>query len=580
MKPADTKIHLQEKVDVKFMKKLFAILLSVSFVLGSILTASATADTTAAQDGDLVYSFNFKGESGVWTPAAVNSGFNENYTATVSSDGSSVNIKSIAGKQPTTGTFGWGAQLNGVSVKDGETYSLVYRMRSNSYADTNALSVDSFFLDWGGEPQGIKAYMTNADTVVVDAAMGSVTKNKRTNVSGFDVDENGFVTIMMVYENLKSDVKNNLLCYVLSDNGDVTKSSDWKYAFSWTSTNVSATAACPVGLVINGGGYMFGVDMDVKDVKLYKGAYIAAAGDIDGNGRINSSDILILRKYILGTSTNVNRLDVNRDGYIDLRDLVKIKKICASVVQPDPLTAMSFNLYVGDQTTQRKTSVLQTIQNKLPDTLGVQEADDSWMNYLNENLATDYASIGSSSKTTDGQYSAIFYLKEKFILLEGGTKWLSDTPNTISKYSESSMYRTFTYAVLREKKSSAKILVVNTHLDHSGIAARNKQIQVVLNFIKGYTNLPVIFTGDFNDNPTSDIYSETQQQLADSSLIAEQSEPAYTFHNYGQGNVTLDYIFVSSKHMSVLNYKVITDKANGILPSDHYPVYIKYQITA
>lgn len=142
------------------------------------------------------------------------------------------------------------------------------------------------------------------------------------------------------------------------------------------------------------------------------------------------------------------------------------------------------------------------------------------------------------------------------------------------------MYRTFTYAVLREKKSGAKILVINTHLDHSGTAARNKQIKVLLGFIEGYANFPVVFTGDLNDNPSSDIYSAIQKKLTDSSLIAEKSNTAYTFHNYGQANVTLDYIFVSPKHMRVTDYRVITDKANGILPSDHYPVYVKYQITA
>ncbi len=283
-----------------------------------------------AQDGDLVYSFNFNGESGVWNPTAL-AGFSDNYTATVSSDGNSVNIKSIEGAQPTSGTYGWGAQLSGVSVKDGETYSLVYKMRVNGTKNANdALSVDGFYLDWGGDPQGVKNWMANDSTVVVDAAMGSSTKGKTTNVTGFDVDDEGYVTVMMVYENLRFDVKNTLTCFVLSDNGDVTKSSDWEYAYSWDSTNSGTVSACPVGLVINGGAWMYGVDMDIKDAKLYKGDHIALTGDIDGNGTVQSDDIVSLRKFIMGIGQRIFRMDANNDKVVDIRDLVRIKKIIVS----------------------------------------------------------------------------------------------------------------------------------------------------------------------------------------------------------------------------------------------------------
>lgn len=247
---------------------------------------------------------------------------------------------------------------------------------------------------------------------------------------------------------------------------------------------------------------------------------------------------------------------------------------------PVSLTAMTFNVYVGTPTAQRETSVLMTIQKYMPDTLGVQEASPSWMTYLRENLGGTYDSVGEGRDGgNNGEYSAIFYRKDRFDLIESGTKWLSDSSNMVSKFPESSLNRIFTYAILSEKQSSRKVMVINTHLDHSGPAARDRQIAVILNFIKNHSEYPIIFTGDLNDTNTAAIYSAIKAQLADSSRVAQKAERSYTFHNYGEASALLDYIFVSRESIAVSYYKVITDKENGMLPSDHYPIYMEYQVT-
>lgn len=243
------------------------------------------------------------------------------------------------------------------------------------------------------------------------------------------------------------------------------------------------------------------------------------------------------------------------------------------------LTAMSFNVYVGDQNAQRQVSVLQTIRKYLPDTLGVQEADGNWMNYLNQNLNDYYSYVGEGRDGgSSGEYSAIFYRKDKFNLIDSGTKWLSDTPNTPSAFPESSLHRIFTYAVLQEKQSGTKVLAVNTHFDHSGPSARNRQVQVVMDFIRSYSGYPIVFTGDLNDKPSSDMYAVVRQELEDSSRIAKRAERTDTFHNYSSANVTLDYIFVTPDKIEISFYKVISDRENGMFPSDHFPVYIEYNL--
>ena len=227
-----------------------------------------------------------------------------------------------------------------------------------------------------------------------------------------------------------------------------------------------------------------------------------------------------------------------------------------------------------------KLSVTQTIVNNLPDTIGVQEASTEWMTYLNSKLGGLYANVGNGRDGgAAGEHCAIFYRKDRFELIETGTKWLSDTPDTVSKYSESTLNRILTYAILLEKSSNTKILYVNTHLEHGkAVEARDKQIKIVMEFLKGYTQYPIVLTGDFNSSQTTDVYKLVTATLADSSQIAKTAEIFHTFHKYGVSSSYLDYIFVTKQSIAVSHYRVVVEPANGMLPSDHYPLLIKYSI--
>lgn len=67
-------------------------------------------------------------------------------------------------------------------------------------------------------------------------------------------------------------------------------------------------------------------------------------------------------------------------------------------------------------------------------------------------------------------------------------------------------------------------------------------------------------------------------QLADSSDIAQTAERSHTYHNYGKSSTYIDFIFVSRQSIAVSHYRVVTEKANDMLPSDHYPLVIEYSI--
>lgn len=251
-----------------------------------------------------------------------------------------------------------------------------------------------------------------------------------------------------------------------------------------------------------------------------------------------------------------------------------------NVPKEDTLKAMSFNVWVSSPSAERKASVLQTILNYLPDTIGVQEASSLWMSYLQTNLGDMYAYVGDGRDGgSSGEHSAIFYRKDRFELIETGTKWMSDTPDKVSRFSESSLNRIFTFAILREKDTGKEILYVNTHLEHTSAAARNKQIKVLMDFLSDYTaRYPIVLTGDFNANPSSEVYAMITDQLADSSDIAQTAERSHTYHNYGKSSTYIDFIFVSRQSIAVSHYRVVTEKANDMLPSDHYPLVIEYSV--
>ena len=212
------------------------------------------------------------------------------------------------------------------------------------------------------------------------------------------------------------------------------------------------------------------------------------------------------------------------------------------------------------------------------DSMGFQEANLRWMTYLEEHLP-DYAHVGVARDDggVRGEFSPIFYLKEKYDAVESGTFWLSKTPDKPgSKDWGSACRRICTWAVLENKETGARYVHFNTHLDHISGEARTNQMAVLLEKVKEYLGVcPVVLTGDLNDAEDSDMYREAAALLTDARRAAPVTDGRDTFHNYG-GAVPvglLDYVFVSDG-VSPLAFRVIDDKINGAYLSDHYGVFV------
>ncbi|NLX93587.1 MAG: endonuclease/exonuclease/phosphatase family protein [Clostridiales bacterium] len=220
-------------------------------------------------------------------------------------------------------------------------------------------------------------------------------------------------------------------------------------------------------------------------------------------------------------------------------------------------------------------AVVGAIEAIAPDSFGVQEATPEWMESLKANLP-DYESVGVGRRDGEGEgeFSAIFYLKDKYEAPDSGTFWLSNTPDVPSRSWTSMLNRVCTWVELKDRTTGVRFLHINTHFDTS-FTPRKNSIPLILEKAAQY-DIPVICTGDFNTMELSPLYTELLSGvLTNAKFDAPDTMSILTFNNQRStkrvGRV-LDHILVNSK-VEAKVYRVVTDHFDGMLPSDHYPIY-------
>lgn len=246
------------------------------------------------------------------------------------------------------------------------------------------------------------------------------------------------------------------------------------------------------------------------------------------------------------------------------------------------MRVMSFNVLCGGDESRnwlkRTYRVTDQIKKYAPDSFGVQEAHLGWMTWLSKALP-EYAwvGVGRDNGRTDGEYSAVFYKKDKFDLLDSGTFWLSETPDKPGLGWDAACIRICTYAFLKEKATGTEFVHFNTHLDHRGEIAMQKGAELVA--IKANELFPgktAVFTGDFNVTPESAPCKAVKDGgFVDSRDVAVKTDMGNTFHAYSTGDKgvnIIDYVFIRGD-ITVDEFRVLREEIDGIYPSDHWAVY-------
>ena len=253
-------------------------------------------------------------------------------------------------------------------------------------------------------------------------------------------------------------------------------------------------------------------------------------------------------------------------------------------------TAMSYNIKYANENdgenswSKRKDFLVNQLKFYHPQIFGVQEAVKSQIDFITAELF-NYQHIGVGREGGDqGEFSAIFYDTTKFEVLKSDTFWLSETPNQISKGWDADYHRICTYALFKDKESSEKFYIFNTHFDHRGKVARTNSARLIIQQIKkiNVENYPVLLTGDFNLEPETEQIQYIKSYLNDAkeATAAIKLGPSGTFNGYDfKTPVTrrIDYIF-HSEEVKIKTYAVLSDNENGRYASDHLPVFVKVQI--
>lgn len=246
----------------------------------------------------------------------------------------------------------------------------------------------------------------------------------------------------------------------------------------------------------------------------------------------------------------------------------------------EKLRVMSFNVhYIDDElgyiNPDRVPNVIATVWRANADVIGFQEVTPEWKAYLLQYLGNEYAFVGEGRDGgASGEHSAIMYRKDKFTLLESDTLWLSKTPESVSRFPESSLNRIVTYAKLQRNSDGQIFVHMNTHLDHKSEEARNKQTDVLLNIAERFKGTPVFMTGDFNTTSKSQVYVDIQSDgNRDSAKFAFVVNEAPTSPSSGS---VIDFCFATDKYVLATEYYVDTTKYGEKDPSDHCPVIVEF----
>lgn len=247
---------------------------------------------------------------------------------------------------------------------------------------------------------------------------------------------------------------------------------------------------------------------------------------------------------------------------------------------------MSYNIRLDvksdgeNQWDKRKDKVAGLMNYYEADFIGGQEVQNHQLKYLLENLkGYSYIGVGRDDGKEAGEYSCIFYKKDKFNVLQQSTFWLSPTPDTVSKGWDAAIVRVCTYGLFQDKKTKKKFWVFNTHFDHIGKLARLESAKLIIKKINELNtkNYPVLLSGDFNSKPEEEPSQYMHANMQNSRAISKQVYGGPDTWNGFKFNAKpdgcIDYIFVSNnKRISVSKFATLTDSYDMKYPSDHLPI--------
>ncbi|MBQ8454043.1 MAG: endonuclease/exonuclease/phosphatase family protein [Bacteroidaceae bacterium] len=236
----------------------------------------------------------------------------------------------------------------------------------------------------------------------------------------------------------------------------------------------------------------------------------------------------------------------------------------------------------------RRDRVASYIKKNRIDVVGMQEVLHVQLEDLLARLPEyDYVGVGRTDGKMKGEYSPVFFRKDKFEVLEKGNFWLSETPDVPGSVGwDAALERIASYAKLRDKRSGKVFMAVNTHFDHVGVKARRESAKLIMRKIQEIVgDQPAVVTGDFNVTEDDEAYvTMLGGEMVNGKLVncklndayhmnAKHTGANYTWHNYcripAEKAEKIDFIFLTPT-ISVKRTHIEQPNPDAML-SDHNP---------
>ena len=228
----------------------------------------------------------------------------------------------------------------------------------------------------------------------------------------------------------------------------------------------------------------------------------------------------------------------------------------------------------------RRDRVADYVKAKQLDIVGMQEVLQPQLEDLIARLPEyDYVGVGRTDGKTKGEYSPVFYRKDKFEVLDKGNFWLSETPDVPgSKGWDAALERIASYVKLKDKASGKIFMAVNTHFDHVGTTARKESAKLIMQKIQQIVgDRPAVVTGDFNITEQDEAYTTMVSnafRMNDAyHMTGHHTGTCYTFHGFCKISPLkcekIDFIFITPGVK--VNHTHIEVPDPAAMLSDHNP---------
>lgn len=249
--------------------------------------------------------------------------------------------------------------------------------------------------------------------------------------------------------------------------------------------------------------------------------------------------------------------------------------------QADTLGIMSFNIRNSGAKFEdgkncwdnRREAVAGMIAGTAPVMIGLQEMLPDQVDFLDARLdGYMRIGVGRDDGIRGGEMMAVYYDTAKVDLIDGGTFWLSQTPDTVSRGWDAACNRTVTWGRFVNKDSGNEFFFFNTHLDHMGQTARQEGVKLVKDRIRQIAgDMPAVLCGDMNSDSDDPIFTPLQGYMQLARTACADTDTMRTYNGYGKvGGSRIDHVFF--KGVEPLRFSVMDEDYGVPYISDHYPV--------